>query len=119
MIYRVFGDSKGDFVDQDAEVIMFQTLADKGVGVNVLGLNEAKKYRLEEFLEGETLGVKDLQNRVIRRKICKEIAAMHKIKIVELDQCSVIERIIDNPEFIIKKVLAKMELPIFTPREQK
>ena len=115
IILRHFCGLEG-IVDKDKEIKVFAEMSKSGFGPQCYG-NEGD-VRLEEYIPSRTIHPHEYKERLMRRKLARTLAAIHKLHVNDVNKIALTEEHLDDPKFF-KSFDDKCEQDIFTPEEKK
>ncbi|KAL4504469.1 hypothetical protein ABPG72_009915 [Tetrahymena utriculariae] len=116
VIFRVFGKTcEGTFINRNDETIVYQAVADVGLGPKMLGYDN--DIRVEEFLYSNVLKQEQMNTPLYRRKVAITLAEFHQIEIKEITRQPMLKQVYTDPSIIgaVEEKINKTEL--FTQEE--
>ena len=108
VVYRKFA-TGSEFVDRSLENYIFNELSKANLGPLCFGYSS--EFRIEEYYDCNEVADEDIRNQDIRRKLAKNLAALHSIKLSKVDERPYILKNIEEGYYLkeIEKKLANTE----------
>jgi len=115
IIFRRFGEGSC-VVDREKEDYILKGLSKNGVGPKIYAGSD--KFRIEKYLESDTLNPAELEKVPVRRQLAKCLAELHNVHLPELDKTPLFERILDDRK-MIRKAEEKANRSVYTSEDRR
>jgi thiamine kinase-like enzyme len=115
IILRNFCSQEG-IVDKAKEAKVFAEMSRGGFGPKCYG--HEGDIRLEEFIPSRTIQPHEYRQRLMRRKLARTMAAIHKLEVPNVDRKTLFEVTLDDPKFYKQFDDKCDQEDLYTPQEK-